>query len=249
MSVRKVKRFVPEAFNLEEDLRDQLSGRSGTQRYLEGERESLMIVHDLPEPRVPERDALVYWRTADGDWKGPGGGEGLRELSAQLDRFQQKIDEYEAQIDETEEIKEVFEMIRHAGPIARSMRNLAGVLEAAVKADEDNRRLIGLRDRAREIQRAAELLYHDSKLTLDFWQAESAEDHQEAAERLNVIAYRLNLMAGFFLPLVAVAGLLGMNVDIPDFLQPWFWGILLAGLTLGAIVLFLVGWEGLRRKR
>lgn len=249
MSVRKEKRFVPEGFDLEEGLRDQLSGRSGTQRYLEGEAEALMIVHDLPAPRVPEREALVYWRGSDGAWKGPAGGEGLRELSAQLDRFQEKIDEYEAQIDETEEISEVFEMIRHAGPIARSMRNLAGVLEAAVNADGENRRLIGLRDRAREIQRAAELLYHDAKLTLDFWQAESAEDHQEAAERLNVIAYRLNLMAGFFLPLVAMGSLLGMNVHIPEFLLPWFWGILLAGMVFGVSVLFLVGWEGLRKRR
>ncbi len=249
MSVRKVTRFVPEEFELEADLLDQLSGRSGTQRYLEGEEEALLIVHEVPVPKIPERDALVFWRTASGDWRGPQGAEGLRGVSKLLDRYQAVIDGYEANIDETEEIQEVFEMIRHAGPIARSMRNLAAALEAAVRADEDHRTLIGLRDRAREVQRAAELLYSDAKLTLDFWQAESAEEHQEAAERLNVIAYRLNLMAGFFLPLVAVAGLLGMNVEIPDFLQPWFWGILLAGLTLGVAVLFLVGWEGVRKKR
>lgn len=249
MTVRKVTRFVPEEFDLEEDLRDQLSGRSGTQRYLEGEAEALLIIHEVPKSKEPERDALVFWRKADGQWRGPEGSEGLRGISRLLDRYQAVIDDYEARIDETEEINEVFEMIRHAGPIARSMRNLAGALEAAVTADEDHRILIGLRDRAREVQRAAELLYSDAKLTLDFWQAESAEEHQEAAERLNVIAYRLNLMAGFFLPLVAVAGLLGMNVEIPDFLQPWFWWILTAGLTLGVIVLFLVGWEGLRKKK
>lgn len=249
MSVRKVIRFLPKNFEIEESLRDQLSSRSGTQRFLVGEREALLIVHEVPEPKVPEREALVFWRQADGIWLGPGGSGGLGEMSKLCDRYQSVIDEYEALIEDTEEVTQVFEIIRHAAPIARSMRNLLAALEAAVPADEENRTLIGLRDRVREMQRAAELLYHDSKLTLDFWQAESAEEHQQAAERLNSIAFRLNLMAGFFLPLVAVAGLLGMNVEIPGFLQPWFWLILGAGLLLGVIVLFVVGWEGLRKRK
>ncbi len=249
MASRKVIRYLPRDFEIEESLRDQLSSRAGAQRFLQGATEALLIVHEVPEPKVPEREALVFWMQADGTWRSPGGSEGLKEMSRLLDRYQAVIDDHEAQIDETEEVTRVFEIIRHAGPIARSTRNLQTTLEAAVSADEDNRTLIGLRDRAREIQRAAELLYHDAKLTLDFWQAESAEEHQQAAERLNAIAFRLNLMAGFFLPLVAVAGLLGMNVEIPGFLQPWFWGILSIGLVLGLIVLFLVGWEGVRRKR
>ncbi|MCH7225610.1 CorA family divalent cation transporter [Haloferula sp. A504] len=249
MTVRKVIRFLPEDFEIEESLRDQLSSRSGTQRFLAGDHEALLIVHEVPEPKIPERDALVFWRRADGTWRGPADSEGLKEMSRLFDRYQSVIDKYEALLEETEEVTQVFEIIRHAAPIARSMRNMLAALEAAVPADEENRTLIGLRDRVREMQRAAELLYHDSKLTLEFWQAESAEEHQQAAERLNSIAFRLNLMAGFFLPLVAVAGLLGMNVEIPGFLQPGFWVILGAGLLLGAIVLFVVGWEGLRRKK
>lgn len=248
MATLKDGSFIPADYRLEEDLRDQLSERSGSQRFLYGDKEALLIVHHVPQARVPEREALVFWRTADGRWRGPAGSEGLHELSRLLGRYQEVIDTYEEKIDKTEKIQEVFEMIRHAGPMARSLRNLTSALESAVRFDEDDRALLGLRDRAKEVERAAELLYHDAKLTLDFWQAESAEVHQQAAERLNTIAYRLNLMAGFFLPLVALAGLFGMNVRIPEFLQPWFWGILLAGLALGGGVLTLVGWRGLRRK-
>ena len=243
------KGFIPEGFELGEELRDQLSSRSGTQRYIEGGGEALMIVHELPEPKVPERDPIVFWRTPDGSWRGPDNLPGLKRMSELMGRFQNAIDEHEALIDETEDINVVFSIIRHAGPIARSARNMLSVLEAAARDDDDNVSLRGLRDRAGEIQRASELLYQDAKLTLDFWQAESAEEHQEAAERLNTIAFRLNLMAGFFLPLVAVAGLLGMNVDIPPFLQNLFWIIISLGLTLGVIVLILVGWEKTSKRK
>jgi hypothetical protein len=249
MAKRKVIRFLPEGFDIEAPLQDQLSNRTGTQRFLPGEKEALLIVHEVPEPAVPEREALVFWRRASGEWSGPGGSSGLREIGELLGRYQAVIDDYEAQIDETEEVSRVFGIIRHAGPIARSLRNLAAALDAAVQQSPDEGVLIGLRDWARETSRAGELLYHDAKLTLDFWQAESAEDHQRAAERLNVIVYRLNLMAGLFLPLLALASLFGMNVEIPDALQGWFWWIVLVGLGLGCVVLFLVGWEGLRRKK
>ena len=121
-------------------------------------------------------------------------------------------------------------------------------IEQALLHDEENRELMGLRDRGRELERAAELLYHDAKLALDFQQAESAEEQRAATERLNTIAFRLNLMAGFFLPLVGLGGLLGMNVDIPEFVKPWFWGIFLGGLVLGIGILFLVGRKTQRHK-
>ena len=93
------------------------------------------------------------------------------------------------------------------------------------------------------------MLYHDAKLTLEFWQAESAEEHQAAAERLNVMAYRLNLLAGFFLPVVAMGGLLGMNVEIPQIFQNAFWVILLAGMALGLGLLGYAGWKLSGRKK
>lgn len=242
------KGFIPETFDLCEDLRDQLGSRSGTQRFVEGGGEALMILHEVPEPKVPEREPLVFWQNKEGAWIGPDGNPGLKKLSELLNRYQDAIDAHEALIDETEDINELFAIIRHAGPIARSMRNMLTVLESAVKFDDDNPVLRGYRERIGEIQRASELLYQDSKLTLDFWQAESSEEHQKAAERLNSIAFKLNLMAGFFLPLVAVAGLLGMNVTIPDFLNPLFWAIIILGMILGISVLVLVGWDKTKGK-
>ncbi|MFT4175938.1 MAG: CorA family divalent cation transporter [Luteolibacter sp.] len=123
----------------------------------------------------------------------------------------------------------------------RSSRHLVQALEQALAIDTDDRRILNLRDRAREIERAAELLYNDARLTLEFWQAENAEKQNQASARLNRIAYRLNLLAGFFLPLVALGGLFGMNVDLPQFIQSMFWGIVSGGLVIGGLLLWVVG--------
>jgi len=48
-------------------------------------------------------------------------------------------------------------------------------------------------------------------------------------------------LAGFFLPLFAFAGLFGMNVDLPKFVQPMFWGILARRLMIGFGLVYLVG--------
>jgi Mg2+ and Co2+ transporter CorA len=197
----------------------------------------------MPESGVPEREPLVFWRTPGGGWFSPDSGKGLHQLSELLDRYQTQIDEYEALIDEPEGAATVFKVARHAGPIARSTRNLQSAFDQALAHDEENRELMGLRDRSRELERAAELLYHDAKLVLDFQQAEGAEEQRAAAKRLNSIAFRLNLMAGFFLPLVGLGALLGMNVDIPEFVKPLFWWIFLGGMGLGFAVLLMVGWN------
>ncbi|MCX6868012.1 MAG: hypothetical protein NTV46_17715, partial [Verrucomicrobia bacterium] len=65
--------------------------------------------------------------------------------------------------------------------------------------------------------------------------------HARSAARLNRIAFRLNLLAGFFLPLVAFGGLFGMNVDLPEFVKPMFWVILLGGISIGILLLWIVG--------
>ena len=61
--------------------------------------------------------------------------------------------------------------------------------------------------------------------TLIYWQAEASEEHAKASGRLGDILFKLNLVAGFFLPLVALGGLFGMNLDLPDFVKGMFWWV------------------------
>ncbi len=233
--------YLPACFELEEALREQLSNRPGHQRCVVGEHELLLVVHEVPKPGVPERDPVFFWHPADGAWIDAAGKEGLRELTRLLKRFEVAIDGLEESLDVASTAAEVFGLARAAGPLARTARNLAQAIEQARVHDDDNRDLIACRDRAREIERASYQLNHESRLTLEFWQAEQSEAQRESARGLNRIAFRLNLLAGFFLPLVALGALFGMNVKLPDFTKGLFWGIFAGGLLMGGVLLWFVG--------
>jgi Mg2+ and Co2+ transporter CorA len=232
--------YLPQAFEPEEEILDQLSNRPGNQRCVVGRDELLLVVHEVPKG-VPDREPLIFWRRRDEAWLDYSGGRGLRKLGELLDRYARLIDDKEDLIDEADTAQEIFDLARIAAPLARSSRNLAIALDQTLTHDEDNRELRSYRDRAREVERAADQLSHDARLTLDFWKAEHSEEQQASAEKLNKIAFRLNLLAGFFLPLVALGGLFGMNVDLPDFVDGWFWLIFFGGLLMGGSLVWLVG--------
>jgi Mg2+ and Co2+ transporter CorA len=233
---------LPGHYDLERELLEQLSGRPGHQRCVVGHDELLLVLHDVPAAGIPEREALFFWRRRDGRWIQPGG-PGLDEAGALLDRYAKAIDRNEEILEKTESAEDLFRILRHAGPLARSTRNLVGALEQALVQEPDDREMRDYRDRARELERAAELLHGDARETMMFWQAEAAEEHAKSADRLGNILFKLNLVTGFFLPLVALGGLFGMNVDLPDFVKAMFWWIFFGGLIVGGLLLWWVARE------
>ncbi len=233
---------LPTHYALERDLLEQLSDRPGHQRCVVGQDELLLVIHEVPKAGVPERDAIFFWRRHDGRWFQPDG-QGLKGLNDLLDRYAKAIDENEEILEQTDEAEDLFRVLKHAGPLTRSSRNMVVALEQVLNQEPDDREIRTYRDRAREIERAAELLQSDGRETLLFWQAEAAEAHTKSAERLGNILFKLNLVTGFFLPLVALGGLFGMNVDIPDFVQGMFWWIFFGGLMVGGGLLGCVAKE------
>lgn len=239
--VTPMKSFrLPAHFEIEPELREQFSNRPGHQRCVEGRDELLLVIHEVPQPGIPEREACFFWKRRDGRWT-QAGGPGLNELGELLDRYALAIDEHESGLDKVDTAAQIFGILRHAGPLARTTRNLVIALEQALAADLEDREIRAYRDRARELERAADLLNTDARVTLEFWQAERSEEQSRDSARLGKIAFRMNLLAGFFLPLMAFSGLFGMNVKIPEFMEPLFWGIFVGGIATGGVLLWLVG--------
>lgn len=178
----------------------------------------------------------------DGRWIQPGG-PGLDELGDLLERYAKVIDAKEELLDKTESAQDLFGILKQAGPLARSLRNHVGALEQALVQEPDDKEVRTYRDRARELERAAELLQADARETMMFWQAEAAEEHAKSSQRLGNILFKLNLVTGFFLPLVALGGLFGMNVDLPGFVRGMFWWIFFSGLIVGGFLLWYVSRE------
>lgn len=235
--------YLPPQFSLEAGLLDQLSSRTGCQRCILGQHgEMLLVVHEVPEPGVPERKALFFWHDTTKKWHGSET-EGLSDLQKLLERYARAIDVHEAVVDDADTAKEIFTILRHAGPLSRSTRNLFLCLQEAAAFFPKDKELRSLRDRAHENERAAELLYADARVALEFFRAERAEEQARSSDRLAKLGFRLNLLAGFFLPLVALGGLMGMNVKLPDFVQSAFWWIFFGGLLFGAMILLAVGYK------
>lgn len=233
---------LPAHYALERDLLEQLGDRPGHQRCVVGRDELLLVLHEVPKAGVPEREAIFFWRRRDGKWFQPDG-QGLKGLGDLLDRYAKAIDTNEEILEQTDEAEDLFQVLKHAGPLTRSSRNMVVALEQVLNQEPDDRLIRNHRDRAREIERAAELLHSDGRETLLFWQAEAAEQHTKSAERFGNILFKLNLVTGFFLPLVAFGGLFGMNVDLPGFTRGMFWWIFFGGLLVGGGLLWYVAKE------
>jgi Mg2+ and Co2+ transporter CorA len=232
--------FLPPRFQIERELREQLSNRPGHQRCLEGAAELLLVLHEVPQPGVPERDALLFWKQQNRQWVDASGRQGLAGVQELLDRYERAIDIHEESIEVADTAVEIFAILRHAGPLARTSRNLALALQQCLELEPDDRVMRSLSDRAREIERAAELLHADSRVSLEFWQAKRTEEQARMSCRLSKIAFRLYLLSAIFLPLVAFGGLMGMNVDQPEWVKRGFWAIFICGLGAGALVLWAI---------
>jgi len=230
---------LPAHFEIEPELREQLSNRPGHQRCVEGRDELLLVVHEVPAAGVPEREAWFFWKRHDGRWTQPGG-TGLNELGELLDRYALVIDGHEATLAHVATAAEIGGVLRHAGALARSTRNLVVALEQALAAVLEDREMRAYRDRARELERAADLLHADARVALEMWQAACSEEQSRATRRLGKIAFRMNLLVGFFLPLMAFSGLFGMHPQIAALQDPWFWGIVAGGIATAALLLWLV---------
>jgi Mg2+ and Co2+ transporter CorA len=191
---------------------DQLGRRPGHQRVLEGSGELLLVVHEVPKAGVREREALFFWKTRRDGWRSrevPGGLRGLQEL---LERYATVIDELEEDLESAEKGQQLYQILKHTLPLCRSLRNLVGVLEGVLALEDGEREVLALRDRARELERSAELLHADAQNALTYFHTESAEEQAEAAHRTDRAAMKLNLLAAMFLPLIGLSGLFGMNV-------------------------------------
>ncbi|MDB6077371.1 MAG: CorA-like Mg2+ transporter protein [Akkermansiaceae bacterium] len=228
--------YLPASFELEQEILDQLSSRPGSQRCVVGRDELLLITQDVPKSGNPERDAVAFWRRHDGLWVDTQGGRGLRRLAELIERFAAEIKAIETAIDTVATAAEAFGLARASGPLARATRNLAVAVEQALAQDEDSKELRALRDRVREVERAAETVYQDTRLALEFRQAERIEKQNSASEGLTKTVFQLNVLAGFFLPVITLCGLFLLYFHS----KLTFWLAGPCGLAIGAGVVFML---------
>lgn len=206
---------------------------------MEGASELLLVLHEVPQPGIAERAALLFWKQRNRQWVDASGRQGLVGVQELLDRFERTIDSHEKVIGEADTAVEIFAILRHASPLARTSRNLKTALQQCLEMEPEDHTVRGLSDRAREIERAAELLYADSQMVWEFWRAKRSENLLGMFHRLSKIAFRLCLLEGIFLPVVALGGLTAMNVHPSGWVKAAFWALFFLGLAPGGLLLWV----------
>jgi hypothetical protein len=229
---------IPHNWQVPESFRERMGHQAGKQRIMTHGGHLLVILHAVPDPATPEkREARLFWRSPDGTWLGSGGGApGIAGLRAHVEGFIEVANKLEAQADAADSADDWFSLVRSSSPMLRTARNMHRTLQEARDAAKEDRNLITVRDLAGDAERSFELLHAHTQEGLEYTIARRAEEQSRDAQHMLEAAHRLNMIAAVFLPVTAVATLLGMNLrhGLEDWPAPLtFWVTLVLCFVMG----------------
>jgi Mg2+ and Co2+ transporter CorA len=230
-------KILPADWEVPTPLRTRFGEQAGHQRMMTQAGHLLLVLHEPPAPGISERQARVFWRMPDGLWKVSDSSEnGLKALQQHLHKYLYVIEKLERQLDSAKQAQDFFQILRTAAPLLRSVGHMHHTLQQARETFPDARELILGRDQAYQFERTLELLHTEAQHALNFMIAQHAEEQAQHGEQIAKFNYRLQLLAGFFLPLTTLATIFGMNFPqtmnyFDSFLT--FWVVLIVGIALG----------------
>jgi Mg2+ and Co2+ transporter CorA len=227
------------SWDLPEAIRERLGQDNyGAQRAIAEADHVLLVLHEPPKPDTQMREHAVFLRTPDGHWAYQGQPHGESVLMALLDRYQKALDRNDAQYDNAQDASALFEVIERLRPLARAATNLAQALQKTRELVRKDKTVITARDQAQDISRHADLLLADAQLALNFHLAKQAEAQARAADAGQRAQQKLNLLAAFTFPTMALATVFGMNLHsgLEDLPPVGFWLVFVAGALMGGVL-------------
>jgi hypothetical protein len=242
---------LPPGWELPEQIKFRLGENPGKQRSMVADGHLLMILHKVPKPSIREREGIFFWRSPEGEWKYSGGQGGVSMLKTHLDEYNLALESLEKVYDNARCAEDFFKVLESVAPLHRAAKNQYQVLQESREAFPDAREIIGLRDISSDIDRSSELLQLDAKYALDFHIAKQAEEQAKISNELAQASHKLNMLAAFFLPLMAVTGIFGMEMsngftkESPLF----FWTIVTFGISLGFGVVLLMNLKSTEKQK
>ena len=228
-------RWVPKTWELPPEITKRLGRDVGRQRTMYEAGHMLVILHALPKPDQDLREARVFWRAPDGQWRSSALGKGARALGEHIAEYQKGLDALEQQAAEASLADDYFQVLEQANPVVRACRNMQAALQYARESLPEEADLISYRDDSYNLVRNAELLVTDTRDRLDLYLARKTEEMNKASHSMAVAGHRLNVLAAVFLPMATLASVLGMNV--PFGFEQWNPPIpFIATIVLGAVL-------------
>ena len=232
-------RIVPEVWNLPRTLRERVGPRAGRPRVMSHEGHHLLLLHQVPKDAEPDRHAVVFWRTPEGDWRCAPGRDDISTLQAHVEAYGDYLEALDARLEKSSHAEDFLGVLQAARPVQRAARHMQlaiAQLKDAVPTDEA---LLPIRDRAYEIERTADQLVDEANGEMQLLMARRAEEQARLSERIAVETHRLNMLAAVFLPVTALGAILGMNLEngLEHLPEPvTFWSIVAGAFLLGFVI-------------
>lgn len=213
----------------------------GSQRAILEDDHLLLVLHQPPTGSRSEREHAVFLRIPEGKWQYQGAENGEYAMNRVLDAYGKILADLDQRLDKAATAESLFQIIEAAIPVVRAAGSMKDALQAAREMVRQDQVLIDSRDRAVDIARGMELLLADARLALDYRLARNAEEQVQAALSTTRAQQKLNVLAAWTLPLMAIAAVFGMNLPSGVESAPAlvFWAIFMAGILLG---LMANGW-------
>lgn len=234
--------MIPQRWDVPRSIRQRVGHKLGRQRALADEGHVVLVLHRPPEHGAREREGALFWRSPKGEWKTTDRGNGLGALTSALEAYEAALDKLETTYEDASGSAAYFHLLEALVPLDRAARNQFEALEDASEAAPEDLKLAGLRERASDVARTAEILHEDAKHGLEFEMARQAELQSQVSMEMAKASHRLNLIAAVFLPLTAIGSMLGMNMYTGLEGQPavFFWVLfvlsMISGLVLGRLL-------------
>lgn len=231
-----MSKLLPHTWEVPQRFRERLGTQGGRQRTMVHEGHLLLVLHDVPQPGDAMRKTSFFWRAPEGTWKSAGAAVkgGIPALRGHVESFAAAANALEERVEKAARAADYFAVLQETAPLLRSARNLHKALQEAREGCSADRDLISIRDHAGDVERILELVHADSKNGLDFTIARRAEEQAELADQIQRSSHRLNRLAALFLPISALGGMLGVNLEhgLEHWHAPWVFWIVFGGAFL-----------------
>ncbi len=227
---------IPSGWKLPEEITKRLGSRSGKQRVIAENDHILIILHKVPKKNESKRKSLFFWRDPSGEWKASESGDPFQVLDKHLESYAKVESDLDALYDKAVKAQDFFILLENITPVERAIKNTDATLQSARELAGEI--FINYRDRAHELNRNISLLYTHSKNGLDYAIAKRTEEQSEIQEQALIAGHRLNVIMALFLPITAVASLLGMNIPhgLENSSTNVFWSIVIVSGLLGLVM-------------
>jgi hypothetical protein len=228
--------IIPPNWTLPEAIKLRLGQTTvGRQRAIVEDGHLLLVLHKPPGPDDRNREGVLFWRNAAGEWQVSRGGQGPGTLKRHVQGYADIETKLAHDYEEASDTTALFELLDAVTPLARAAHNMYLALQAAREAVKSDILLIEARDLASDVERNLDLLLEDVRNALQYKMAREAEHQARLSQETVRASHRLNVLAAWFFPLTAISSVFGMNFahGLGDHDPIMFWVIFALGLGLG----------------